>query len=72
MHHENQVLNVKLKEKEQELRLNELKVKELRKQLPHRRINPLHGKRKTIDSGIIGNNLLSSGHMMQQKIIHLP
>jgi len=39
------VLGIKLKEKEQEIKLNELKVKELRKQVPNTRIKPLRPKR---------------------------
>ena len=49
--HENQVLNIKLKEKDQEIKLNDLKSKELKKQIPNTRLRPLKGKRRTVDDG---------------------
>ena len=51
--HENQVLNVKLKEKDQEIKLNDLKIKELKKQVPNTRLRPLKGKRRTVDHGSV-------------------
>ena len=33
------------------MKLNDLKVKELKKQVPNTRLRPLKGKRKTVDSG---------------------
>jgi hypothetical protein len=33
------------------VKLNDLKVKELKKQVPNTRLRPLKGKRKTVDSG---------------------
>lgn len=40
MQHELQILGVKLKEKDQEVKLNDLKIKELRKQVvPAKRFN---------------------------------
>lgn len=45
LNHENKVLEVKLKEKEQEVKLNELKIRELRKQVPNSRLRPLGNTR---------------------------
>ena len=44
MNHELQILNLKLREKEQEVKLNELKIKELRKQVPNTKLKPLSRK----------------------------
>ena len=41
------MLSLKLKEKDQELKLNELKYKELRKQMPYKRLKPLKSRRNT-------------------------
>jgi hypothetical protein len=38
------VLSIKLKEKDQEVKLNELKIKELRKQVPNTKLKPLNRK----------------------------
>jgi hypothetical protein len=35
------MLEIKLREKDQEMKLNELKHKELKKQVPHNRLKPL-------------------------------
>jgi len=43
------VLNVKLKEKEQEVKLHELKVRELKKAIPNTRLRPLKGRHRTVD-----------------------
>ena len=42
-----QILSIKLKEKDQEVKLNDLKIKELRKQVPNNKLKPLHNKNKT-------------------------
>ena len=42
--HDIYLLELQLKEKDQELKLNELKYKELKKQLPHKRLRPLPGR----------------------------
>ena len=57
MNHENKVLGVKLKEKEQELKLNDLKIKELRKQVPNSRLKPIGSRSKSIS----GNQSMFSG-----------
>jgi hypothetical protein len=44
-------LNVKLKEKDQEVKLNELKIRELKKSVPNTRLKPLKDKRRTVDHG---------------------
>lgn len=41
LQHEVSMLEIKLREKDQELKLNDLKQKELRKQVPHNRLKPL-------------------------------
>ena len=56
-------MQVKLKEKDQEVKLNDLKVKELKKQVPNTRLRPLKNKRKTVDSG--SQNLSKGGLMMK-------
>ena len=33
------------------MKLNELKIKELKKQVPNTRLRPLRGKRRTVDDG---------------------
>lgn len=38
---ENKVLNIHFKEKDQELKLTELKIKELHKRIPHQRLNKM-------------------------------
>ena len=42
-------MNVKLKEKDQEVRLNDLKVSELKRQIPNTRLKPLKSRRSTVD-----------------------
>ena len=41
VYHEVQILAIKVKEKEQEVRLNDLKLKEFRKQVPNTKLKPL-------------------------------
>ena len=43
---EYKVLKVKNKEKEQEIKLNVMKIKELKKQIPHNKLRPMRGFRK--------------------------
>lgn len=43
-------MTIKLKEKDQEVKLNDLKIKELKKTIPHTRLRPLRNKRMTLDS----------------------
>jgi hypothetical protein len=48
----NHVLSIRLKEKEQEVKLSDLKVRELHKQMPHFRLKPLRpyeSKRFSVD-----------------------
>ena len=47
--HEVSVMNVKLKEKDQEVKLNDLKVRELKRQVPNNRLRPLKARKSTID-----------------------
>lgn len=42
-------MELKLKEKDQEVKLHELKVRELKKAIPHTRLRPLKGRHKTVD-----------------------
>ena len=55
LQHELNLLNLQIKEKDQEYRLNELKMKELRRQLPARILKPIDDKYKqrasTINQG---------------------
>ena len=46
---ENKVLETKLKEKDQEVKLHDLKVRELKKLIPNTRLRPLKGRHKTVD-----------------------
>lgn len=46
---ENKVMEIKLKEKDQEIKLHDLKVRELKKVIPHTRLRPLKGRHKTVD-----------------------
>jgi hypothetical protein len=39
-------LSIKLKEKDQEVKLNDLKIRELRKQVPNNKLKPLNRKDK--------------------------
>lgn len=48
---ENKVLGVKLKEKGQEVKLHELKVRELKKAIPNTRLRPLKSRHNTVDQG---------------------
>lgn len=51
-------LNVQIKEREQEYRINELKIKELRRQLPAKVLKPLDAKLKsTAKHGLDGGGL---------------
>ena len=43
---EYKVLKVKDKEKEQEIKLNVMKIKELKRQIPHNKLRPMRGFRK--------------------------
>ena len=52
--HENSVMTVKLKEKDQEVKLNDLKIRELKKTIPNTRLRPLRNKRMTLDSQYSG------------------
>ena len=45
--HEVSVMNVKLKEKDQEVKLNDLKVRELKRQIPNTRLKPLKSRRSS-------------------------
>ena len=42
--HDKNIWSIKLKEKEQELKLNELRIKELKRQVPHKALKPLPNK----------------------------
>lgn len=42
--HDKNIWAIKLKEKEQELKLNELRIKELKRQVPHKALKPLPNK----------------------------
>lgn len=44
---ENSIIGVKLKEKDQEVRLNELRIKELKRGVPHKSLKPLNSSRVT-------------------------
>ena len=46
---ENGIIQIKVKEKEQEIKLSDLKIKEMKKAVPNNRLRPLHSKRNTID-----------------------
>lgn len=48
------MLTIKLKEKDQEVKLNDLKIKELKKTIPNTRLRPLRNKRMTLDSQYSG------------------
>jgi hypothetical protein len=54
------LLNLQIKEKDQEFRLNELKIRELRRQLPARVLKPLDAKTKARSKSLAkqdpGNN----------------
>ena len=41
MHHEVDILEVRLREKDHELKLATLKIKELKRQIPHQKLRPL-------------------------------
>lgn len=68
------MLSIKLKEKEQEIKLNDLKVKELRKQVPNTRIKPIKFKRQSVDQAApIKHKLLNIVPDFEtNKIIRLP
>jgi hypothetical protein len=44
------LVNLQIKEKDQEYRLNELKIRELRRQVPARVLKPLDAKTKLLDT----------------------
>ena len=48
-------MQIKLKEKDQEIKLNDLKTKELKKQIPNTRLRPLKAKRNTIEGSRSGS-----------------
>ena len=48
--HENSHLGVRNKEKEQEIKLSDLKIKEMRKTVPNTRLLPLKGRRSTVEA----------------------
>ena len=63
------VLEVKLKEKDQELKLAELKVKELRKQIPNTKLKPMVHKKTnrnvhgSLDSRSIDNDAYQEAYI---------
>ena len=51
VNHELSILSIKLKEKDQEVKLNDLKIKELKKQIPNTKLKPIkRSKDKTNQS----------------------
>jgi len=46
---ENSIISIKVKEKEQEIKLSDLKIREMKKAVPNNRLRPLQAKRNTID-----------------------
>lgn len=51
--HENSQLGIRNKEKEQEIKLSDLKIREMRKTVPNTRLLPLKGRRSTVDASWI-------------------
>ena len=47
---ENGQLGIRNKEKEQEIKLSDLKIKEMRKTVPNTRLLPLKGRRNTVEA----------------------
>ena len=58
--YENGHIEIKNKEKDQEIKLSDLKIKEMKKTVPNTRLRPLRSKRNTID-GSIPHNRRSHG-----------
>jgi hypothetical protein len=59
LNHELQILGVKLKEKDQEVKLNDLKIKELKKQVPNTRLKPMDAQSSVSRKEIMQRNNLS-------------
>ena len=66
--HELGVMMVKFKEKDQECKLNELKYRELKKQVPHTRLKPLGGSKKSYPNISPGN--LNTNSLIKELVRH--